>query len=277
MSSMHQRVPLTPLHRGGPSTTLCTALLLALRGLSCATGTRAAGGLTFIKGDPVAVPSKTGPMIIEFWASWYAHTPCWNALWLMESKCFIAAVLCRPGSTPASARRAASPLDQSPACARSAAGVDPAAWPSPISAPCRWVWCQPACTSSYQPFALLPLHARVSKVHSAVLAPVGAAQRACSSASPALGQVEEALPHSQCRPSTKTGACGWWGCAWRTTRRRPGGGLGCCCRRLEGSHACQLPWRLGMPLLVHGWLCACNLPATCLELPSPLHLPPSSP
>lgn len=62
-----------PLHRGGPSTTLGTALLFTLRGLTCATGARAAGGLTFIKGDPVAVPSKTGPMIIEFWASWYAQ------------------------------------------------------------------------------------------------------------------------------------------------------------------------------------------------------------
>ena len=31
----------------------------------------AAAGLTFVKGDPVAIPSRTGPMVVEIWATWW--------------------------------------------------------------------------------------------------------------------------------------------------------------------------------------------------------------
>ena len=40
---------------------------------------RSAAGLTFIKGDPVAIPSRAGPMVIEFWATWCAPpVPCFT-------------------------------------------------------------------------------------------------------------------------------------------------------------------------------------------------------
>ncbi len=36
----------------------------------CALRYGSAAGLTFIKGDPVAIPSRAGPMVVEFWATW---------------------------------------------------------------------------------------------------------------------------------------------------------------------------------------------------------------
>ena len=94
---------------------------------------RSAGGLTFIKGGPASIPSPSGPVVLELWASWCVRgcsTVGREPLQQQQGEGW--------GALRAAAQRR---CRQVPATAAAPAlsgraGAAPAAWPSPTSPSC---------------------------------------------------------------------------------------------------------------------------------------------